>query len=84
MWQKIKVLQGKAKKPNAAVRDKDNNLVSDPDAQLKRWGEYFSELLNPEATAADISDLDEEEELDCFRNLAESDGPHQSMRLKLL
>ena len=75
VWQKIKVLQGKAKKPNAAVRDKDNNLVSDPDAQLKRWGEYFSELLNPEATAADIGDLDEEEELDCFRNLAESDGP---------
>jgi len=75
VWQKVKVLQGKDKKPNAAVRDKDNNLVSEPVAQLERWREYFSELLNPEPTTVDIGDLDGEQDIQCFQNLADDDGP---------
>ena len=76
VWQKIKTLaKTNNKKKSAAIRDKDGNLLSDPDLQRKRWAEYFSELLNPERPAIDLSDLDDEEDLECFPFLADEDDP---------
>ena len=76
VWQKIKTLaKTNNKKKSAAIRDKDGNLLSDPDLQRKRWAEFFSELLNPERPAIDLSDLDDKEDLECFPFLADEDDP---------
>ena len=74
VWQRIKVLSNKKKK-SAAVRDKSGKLIADPEAQKKRWKEYFAELLNPPSVSNDLSELDALEPEFNFTYLSESDEP---------
>lgn len=70
VWQKIKVLSSsKRVNKSTAVRDKSGKLISNPEAQRERWAEHFSELLNPSANTADLSDLDDVPEDPCFQDL---------------
>ena len=75
VWQRIKTLSGKKNRKSAAVRDKTGKLISDPSAQRERWGEHFSELLNPPVSDADLSDLDSLEVVPSFPHLSDGDGP---------
>ena len=50
-------------------------MISDPKAQRERWGEHFSELLNPPVRDADLSDLDSLEVIPSFHHLSDDDGP---------
>lgn len=75
VWQKIKILSNKRSKKSTAVRDKAGKVISDPSAQLKRWKEHFSELLNPPAVEVDLSDLDDLDPNPSFPYLGEDDGP---------
>ena len=75
VWQRIKALSGKKNRKSAAVRDKTGKLISDPSAQRERWGEHFSELLNPPVSDADLSDLDSLEVVPSFPHLSDGDGP---------
>ena len=38
-------------------KDKEQNLIGDEQASVKRWGEYFEELLNEQNTEQDISEF---------------------------
>ena len=82
VWQRIKTLSGKKNRKSTAVRDKSGKLIADPSAQRERWGEHFSELLNPPPTNADLSDLDHLEVVPCFPYLGDGDGP--PTRLEIL
>ena len=75
VWQRIKTLSGKKNRKSAAVRDNTGQLISDPNAQRERWGEHFSELLNPPVRDADLSDLDSLEVIPSFHHLSDDDGP---------
>ena len=75
IWQKIKILSNKRGKKSTAVRDKSGKVISDPDAQRKRWKEHFEELLNPPECEADLSDLDNLDSNPSFNYLGENDGP---------
>ena len=75
VWQRIKTLSGKKNRKSAAVRDNTGQLISDPNAQRERWGEHFSELLNPPVRDADLSDLDSLEVIPSFPHLSDDDGP---------
>ena len=82
VWQRIKTLSGKKKRKSTAVRDKTGKVISDPSAQRERWGEHFSELLNPPPTNVDLSDLDSLEVIPSFPYLSDNDGP--PTRLEIL
>ena len=82
VWQQIKTLAGKKSRKSTAVKDKSGKLIADPSAQRERWGEHFSELLNPPPTNADKSDLDHLEVVPCFPYLGDGDGP--PTRLEIL
>lgn len=73
VWQKIYVISGKKKRQSAAVRDRSGVLIADPHAQKERWKEHFSELLNPPAREADLSDLDHISPQPNFEYLADTD-----------
>ena len=75
VWQRIRSLSGKKSRKSTAVRDKTGKLISDPAAQRERWGEHFSELLNPTTENVDLSDLDSLETVPCFPHLSDSDTP---------
>ena len=75
VWQKIKILSNKRSKKSTAVRDKSGKVISDPNAQRERWSEHFSELLNPPACDADLSDLDHIGRNPSFLYLSDTDGP---------
>ena len=75
VWQCIKALSGKKTRKSTAVRDKTGKMISDPSAQRERWGEHFSELLNPPARNADLSDLDSLGVVPSFPHLSDGDGP---------
>ena len=75
VWQRIRSLSGKKSRKSTAVRDKTGKLISDPAAQRERWGEHFSELLNPATGNVDLSDLDSLETVPCFLHLSDSDTP---------
>ena len=68
-------MSGKKNRKSAAVRDNTGQLISDPNAQRERWGEHFSELLNPPVRDADLSDLDSLEVIPSFPHLSDDDGP---------
>ena len=75
IWQKIKLLSNKRKKKSTAVRDKSGKLISDTNAQRERWAEHFSELLNPDSTNIDPTELDSVEDSPSFPYLDDTDGP---------
>ena len=41
-----KKLAGKFKQNSGPVRDKNGNMLTNKEDQLKRWAEHFEELLN--------------------------------------
>ncbi|KAJ3656842.1 hypothetical protein Zmor_015887 [Zophobas morio] len=47
-------------------KDKDGNLIGDEQARIKRWAEYFEELLNEQDTQQDtnerVNDSDDPDE----------------------
>lgn len=45
-YQEVKRAQGKGYKPIERCRNKEGQILGDPQAQLDRWAEYFDELLN--------------------------------------
>jgi len=73
-------MSGKRNRKSTAVRDKSGKLIADPSAQRERWGEHFSELLNPPPTNADLSDLDHLEVVLCVPYLGDGDGPPLDLR----
>ena len=70
---KVSITAAKRSKKSTAVRDKSGKLISDPNAQRKRWKEHFSELLNPPADEVDSSQLDNLEPNPSFPYLADDD-----------
>ena len=53
--------RGKNKDISYAIKDKSNNLFTEPEEKAKRWGEYFMELLNIKDDEADSQQLEENE-----------------------
>lgn len=48
---------------NQPIRNKDGNLLTNTEEQLKRWQEHFSKILNhPLDSQVDEEDMEEEEE----------------------
>lgn len=39
-------LADKLQQTSSQVKDKEGNILTSEDEQLKRWGQYFDELLN--------------------------------------
>ena len=57
VWKNIKTLSGKTRARTSVVRDKTGKLKTDTDQKLKRWKEYFEELLNPTLNTSTIPTL---------------------------
>ena len=46
MYQITRQLAGRQSNSNTPVKDRNGNILSKPEDQLKRWREHFEELLN--------------------------------------
>ena len=46
LYQMTKILVGKRSKADIPVKSRDGRTISDQEEQVKRWAEYFQELLN--------------------------------------
>ena len=46
LYQMSKTLAGKRRKADIPVKDKEGKAISEQEEQIKRWAEYFKELLN--------------------------------------
>ena len=57
VWKNIKTLSGKTRARTSVVRDKTGKLITDTDKKMKRWKEYFEELLNPTLNTSTIPTL---------------------------
>ena len=68
LYSMAKSYRGKNKGTAYAIKDKSNNLLTEPDEIAKRWGEYFMELLNIRDDEGASQELEENEVL------AEDDG----------
>ena len=42
------------------VKDKNGNIIGDEEGRMKRWMEYFSELLNADPPTAPITSIEPE------------------------
>ena len=68
LYSMTKSYRGKNKDTSYAIKDKSNNLLTEPEELAKRWGEYFMELLNIRDDEGASQELEENE------ILAEDDG----------
>ena len=68
LYSMAKSYRGKNKGTAYAIKDKSNNLLTEPEEIAKRWGEYFMELLNIRDDEGASQELEENE------ILAEDDG----------
>ena len=55
-----KELTTKAQTTTKLVKDKNGNIIGDEEGRMKRWMEYFSELLNAAPPAAPITSIEPE------------------------
>ena len=46
LYQMSKTLAGKRRKADIPVKDKEGRAISEQEEKIKRWAEYFKELLN--------------------------------------
>ena len=46
LYELTKKLAGKKSSTSKPIKDKNGNTITKQEDQLKRWGEYFEELLN--------------------------------------
>ena len=53
-----KVLSNERPKQNAAIKDKDGNLLTESEERKRRWKEHFSEILNREAPENPVTEED--------------------------
>ena len=53
-----KVLSNERPKQNAAIKDKDGNLLTESEERKQRWKEHFSEILNREAPENPVTEED--------------------------
>ena len=68
LYSMAKSYRGKNKGTAYAIKDKSNNLLTEPEEIAKRWGEYFMELLNIRDDEGASQELEENE------ILSEDDG----------
>ena len=69
LYDTTRKLAGKFQQTSSQVKDKEGNILTSEDEQLKRWGQYFSELLNrpPPPEVRSIQEASGELNVNCGR-----------------
>ena len=69
LYEITRKLAGKYKRTDRPIKDKNGNVLTSDEDQLKRWREHFEELLNrpPPQNPPDITPAEEVLQINCER-----------------
>ena len=69
LYEITRKLAGKYKRTDRPIKDKNGNVLTSGEDQLKRWREHFEELLNrpPPQNPPDITPAEEVLQINCER-----------------